>query len=231
MPSTVVLATANTSMSCAAWASRTPGRKAKEEKEARRKSWSQLLGICENKSIHYAQHSEISLWPSEGVHIFQVLTCALSGQNFYVFGFASGQRKSVVWPSKRSDERSLKSRRRAEEKAISDEVQTDHRDLLEDLISQESETLQLFALFFNILRRFFEYPTTWKLSAWAWSAVAGLASKTRRGPTGEITRKFRILWCTVATSGQRSESPFAHLLQFYHCHCRHEKKTPSNLNK
>lgn len=54
MPSTVVLATANTSMSCAAWASRTPGRKAKEEKEARRKSWSQLLGICENESIHYA---------------------------------------------------------------------------------------------------------------------------------------------------------------------------------
>lgn len=39
---------------CAAWASWTPGRKAKEEKEARRKSWSQLLGICENESIHYA---------------------------------------------------------------------------------------------------------------------------------------------------------------------------------
>ena len=134
----------HTSMLCAAWASWTPGRKAKEEKEARRKSWSQLLGICENESIHYAQHSEISLWPSEGVHIFQMLTCAVSGQNFYVFSFASGQRKSVVWPSKRSDERSLKSRRGAEEKAISDEVQTDHRDLLEDLISQESETVHLF---------------------------------------------------------------------------------------
>ena len=192
---------------CAAWASRTPGRKAKEEKEARRKSWSQLLGICENKSIHYAQHSEISLWPSEGVHIFQMLTCALSGQTF-----ASGQRKSVVWPSKRSDERSLKSRRRAEEKAISDEVQTDHRDLLEDLISQEFETLHLFTLFVNILRRFFEYSTTWKLIDWAWSAVAGLASKTRRGPTGEITGKFRILWCTVATSFQSSESPFTPIL-------------------
>ena len=129
-----------------------------------------------------------------------------------MFGFASGQRKSVVWPSKRSDERSLKSRRRAEEKAISDEVQTDHRDLLEDLISQEFETLHLFTLVFNILRRFFEYSTSWKLSDWAWSAVAGLASKTRRGPTGEITRKLRILWCTVATSGQRSESPFTPIL-------------------
>ena len=47
----------------------------------------------------------------------------------------------------------------------------------------------------------------------------------------QVRLHVRILWCTVATSGQRSESPFAHLLQFYHCHCRHEKKTPSNLNK
>ena len=119
--------------------------------------------------------------------MFSNVTLCLVGANFYVFAFASGQRKSVVWSSKRSDERSSKSRRRAEEKAISDEVQTDHSDLLEDLISQEFETLHLFTRFFNILRRFCTYPTTWKLSDWAWSAAAGLASKARSRPTGEIT--------------------------------------------